>query len=128
MHLEQIRQDYQEFLKQYGFTQELVDVFLEMETIEDNDNSLVEIKDSEIAGKGIFLIRGVNEGEYLGMGKLDGKRVTAGRYTNHSPNPNAIFVALENTDVEMRAISSIKKGEEVTVDYRQAAKATGYNK
>jgi cold shock CspA family protein len=128
MDLEKIRQDYQDFLKEYGFTQELVDVFLEMETIEDNDKSLVEIKDSEIAGKGVFLIRDVSEGEYVGMGKVDGKRVTAGRYTNHSPNPNAIFVPLENTDVEMRAICSLKIGQEVTVDYRQAAKATGYNK
>ena len=126
--MDKIRQDYQNFLNEYGFTQELVDFYLEMETIEDNDKCLLEIKDSEIAGKGMFLIRDVIEGQYLGMGKRDEKRITAGRYTNHSPNPNAIFVTLENTDVEIRAICSLKRGEEVTVDYRQAAKATGYNK
>lgn len=123
--LEKLRNDYKDFLNEYGFTQELVDMYLEMDTIDYKDSeNLLELKDSEIAGKGMFAIRDICENEYIAMGKVNGSRAMAGRYTNHSPNPNAIFLALDNGDVSMFSVLKISEGEEVTVDYRQAIEAT----
>ena len=57
---------------------------------------------------------------YKFLRTVNGDRVLAGRYTNHSYSPNAHFVALDNSDIFMEANSDIENNSEVTVDYRQA--------
>ena len=127
--VETIRKDYADFLNEYGFTQEFVDTILNMNTVDDNDpKSLLELRDSLIEGKGMFAIRGIGENEYIAMGRVNGERVLAGRYINHAPNPNAIFVFMSNGDLFVQAKCSILKDAEVTIDYRQAGKVNGYNK
>jgi mannose-6-phosphate isomerase-like protein (cupin superfamily) len=121
LNIEKIRKDYDDFLIECGFTQAFVNSILDLDTIDDKDSkSLVVVKKSDIEGVGMFAIRNIKKSEYIAMGKVNGSRVLAGRYTNHSPDPNAIFVALENGDILMEAISDIEINEEVTVDYRQA--------
>jgi SET domain-containing protein len=64
--------------------------------------------------------------EHIAPGRFAGMRTPAGRYTNHSKNPNARFVLLDNNDVVLIASKEIygckggENGEEITVDYRQA--------
>lgn len=71
MDLKKVHKDYDDFLKEYGFTQEFVNVFLQMNTVDDKDSkSLVVIKDSDIEGKGMFAIRHIKKGEYIAMGRV----------------------------------------------------------
>lgn len=127
--LKTIRKDYADFLNEYGFTQDFVDTILNMNTVDDNDpKSLLEIRDSLIEGKGMFSIRDIEKNEYIAMGRVNGERVLAGRYINHAPDPNAIFVLMSNGDLFVQAKCSIIKDTEVTIDYRQAGKVNGYNK
>ena len=121
-----IRKDYTDFLNEYGFTQEFVDVILKLDTMDDKDpTSLVVIKDSVIEGVGMFAVRDITKGELIAMARVNGVRVLAGRYTNHSPIPNAIFVLEESMDLSLVASQDITSGEEVTINYRQAGEVNG---
>ena len=121
-----IRKDYTDFLNEYGFTQEFVDVILKLDTMDDKDpTSLVVIKDSVIEGVGMFAVRDITKGELIAMARVNGVRVIAGRYTNHSPTPNAIFVLEESMDLSLVASQDITSGEEVTINYRQAGEVNG---
>lgn len=121
-----IRKDYTDFLNEYGFTQEFVDVILKLDTMDDKDpTSLVVIKDSVIEGVGMFAVRDITKGELIAMARVNGVRVLAGRYTNHSPTPNAIFVLEESMDLSLVASQDIPSGEEVTINYRQAGEVNG---
>ena len=121
-----IRKDYTDFLNEYGFTQEFVDVILKLDTMDDKDpTSLVVIKDSVIEGVGMFAVRDITKGELIAMARVNGVRVIAGRYTNHSPTPNAIFVLEESMDLSLVASQDIPSGEEVTINYRQAGEVNG---
>ena len=57
--------------------------------------------------------------------RIDGKRTPAGVFTNHSCTPNAHFEAYTDGDLNLVASQNIYKGEEVTLDYRQAASVNG---
>ena len=68
----------------------------------------------------------LKSGEIIAPARLDGKRTPAGRYTNHSKNPNSIMILRDNNDIDLVAKKVIKGcqggnlGEEITIDYRQA--------
>jgi len=91
----------------------------------------VKVSDSYIQGKGLFITSPVLPGEIIAPARIDGKRTPAGRFTNHSPTPNAKMVLLTNGDMDLVAIQDIDgcyggdHGEEVTVDYRQVIKEKG---
>lgn len=124
--IKSIRADYVDFLDEYNFTQEFVDTLLALRTLDNEDNMCkVELKESAIEGKGMFAIQDVEAGGYLAMVRIDGDRVLAGRYTNHSPTPNALFVLDKIGDLRMEALHNITSGEEVTINYRQAGEVNG---
>lgn len=127
---EEDRIDYLLLLKQIGLT--------EGQVREQSENDLDQIpmpngfapkftiRDSYIEGKGVFLSVGAEPGEVIAPSRLGGKRTPAGRFTNHSKNPNAAFVMSDNGDIYLVATKTIsgcvggEQGEEVTVNYRQA--------
>lgn len=85
----------------------------------------VAIFDSPIEGKGLFALANIAEGDLIVHGRIGDKRTPAGRYVNHSKNPNAIPVnGLNGVDfIALRDISGNKggfTGEEITIDYREA--------
>lgn len=122
-HLDYIRDDYKAFLTDYNLTQDQVDAMLKLPTFHDNEwNTDIAIKPSEIAGVGLFTGIAIKEGEFIAVVRLNGNRYTAGRFTNHSPFPNAIFVRNEEGNLSLEALEDIEKGVEVTIDYRQAGK------
>lgn len=121
-----IRNDYKDFLNEYGFTQEYVDTMLDLPTTDDRGTDyILELRDSPIDGRGLFAIEAINEGEYIAMARVNGKRMLAGRYTNHSPTPNAVFIHDGSGDLSMLSLQNIAVGEEVTVNYRQAGEVNG---
>ena len=86
---------------------------------------------SPIQGIGIFLTADAPAGYVVGPARLNGMRTPLGRYTNHSPYPNACMELLPNGDVQLVLLRSVKgclggqDGEEVTIDYRQALSLSG---
>lgn len=89
------------------------------------------IRDSTIEGKGVFVSSPVAAGEVIAPARIRGLRTPAGRYTNHSRRPNAIFMQDAAGDIWLVASRPIHgcaggdSGEEVTVDYRQALSLSG---
>lgn len=119
------REDYERFLVEYGFTQQFLDPIVQSTAdqvpMPEGFNKLA-LQPSPIHGLGMFATCAVEEGELLAPARVDGKRTPAGRYTNHSVEPNAVFVALDSGDLNMVAARAIQAGEEVTIDYRQAGR------
>ena len=87
----------------------------------------VQVSSSQIEGKGLFATGNFREGDLIAPVYLGGI-TPAGQYTNHSPNPNAEFV-LVNNDVVLVALRDIEGckggelGEEITVDYRSTLRS-----
>ncbi|MEK7567350.1 MAG: SET domain-containing protein [Patescibacteria group bacterium] len=105
--------------------------------------SPIEIRKSEIEGKGVFAARNIEKGEHvysypsgkiigasdilripendkryldkIGDGKFEIIEPPA-RYVNHSCNPN-----IEEKDRKAFALRDIKRGEEITIDYDKIA-------
>lgn len=118
--------DYQDFLNEYGLTEEYV------RSMSENEHDLIKdmipsifISNSNIEGLGIFSNEDIKAGFFICPARINGFRTLAGRYTNHSSNPNAIFTAMENDNLGLLAIKPISYGEEITIDYRQAMEING---
>ena len=85
----------------------------------------VEIAKSKIEGRGLFTTADIKEGDVIAPARLKGMRTPAGRYINHSKNPNSYFFMDSVGDVFVVANKNLKGyrggnlGDEITVDYRQ---------
>ena len=90
----------------------------------------VMVAPSKIEGDGLFATGNIPQFEVIAPASIDGKRTPAGRFTNHSKNPNSMMFRMEDGTiylVALRDISGCKggdMGEEITVDYRQALAVT----
>jgi hypothetical protein len=78
---------------------------------------------SNVEGQGVFVDRDFQAGETIGPARWMEKRTPLGRYTNHSPEPNAEMVVKEE-HIYLRTLVAIKKHTEVFIDYRTIA---GFN-
>lgn len=81
----------------------------------------VEKKASDIHGYGMFAQMPFAEGERIGPGRMENNRTLLGRFVNHSPFRNAVFVR-DGLDIVLVAVAEIKTGDEITVDYRDSIK------
>lgn len=117
------RDDYALFLTQIGLNQDQMDEIVKNDSdlIDMPDGFDVELKDSDINGKGLFATRQFQCGELICPGRIDGKRTPAGRYINHSQNPNAEPIKFGD-DINAIAIRNINLGDEILVDYRASMK------
>lgn len=109
--------DYHEAIKKHGYTHENVVKISE----NPNDQILfdmdygVEVKDSPIHGKGLFAAKDFQE-SVICPARLGAMRTPAGRYTNHSMNPNCAMI-FSDGDIYLKAIKFIAKDTELTTDY-----------
>ena len=101
------RLDFEVFLLQIGKTQAEMD-------------SIVKIRESVIHGRGLFATKEFSLGDVICPGRLGGMRTPAGRFTNHSPTPNAEGLRLESGDILAIATKRIQVNEEVSLDYRNS--------
>ena len=122
------RHDFAALVKQAGFDEQTVRAQSENESDQmpmPDGFARVAIRQSPIEGLGVFLSYPAEDGELIGPARLHGLRTPLGRYTNHSRDPNAVFVKHDD-DIYLYASRRISgcsggdQGEEVTVDYRQA--------
>ncbi|MFW1754307.1 SET domain-containing protein-lysine N-methyltransferase [Acinetobacter wanghuae] len=124
------RDDFEQVLKDFGFDAETV----RQQSEDESDQidmpvafkAVAQVRDSNIEGKGLFLSWHTMLGQIIAPARISGKRTPAGRYVNHSINPNCKYVADENGDIYLMSLRDIEGckgggcGEELTVDYRQA--------
>jgi hypothetical protein len=93
--------------------------------------SRLSVRNSPIEGRGLFLSSPAKEGEMIAPARIGEKQTIAGRYVNHAKNPNCAFRKDESGGVWLYALRDIAGctaghyGEELTVDYTQAAIISG---
>jgi hypothetical protein len=117
------RDDYADLLIEMDVTEEhVLSIVGDMsDHIDFNRNyeNRVDIAKSDIQGRGIFTLREFEAGTLIVPTRIGNRRTYAGRYTNHSPNPNVVG-KLFGDDIYFVAVNDIAAGDELTVDYRQA--------
>ncbi len=121
--IEKDRKDFRLFLDQMGMTQDQMDAVVQMDhdLIPMPESFNVELRDSALHGKGLFAIKEFSAGELICPGRINGKRTPAGRFINHSSNPNATTSKVGD-DIEAVAIRKIQENEEIVIDYRTSMK------
>lgn len=121
--------EYQDLLAELGVSEELVRA--QSERAEDQVDFppgayKVKVGPSKIEGQGLIATADIAEGESVCPALIAGKRTPAGRYTNHSNNPNVRPVQQATGVVYWVATRAIagsrggEDGEEITIDYREA--------
>ena len=113
-------EDYYSVLAEFGFTEKTARHQSEdvSDQIDLDDEYGVVVGKSEIEGAGLHAVTGFNSGEIIMPARIDGYRTVAGRYVNHSANPNAKMV-MDGGDIILVAIVDIG-AEEITTDYRES--------
>jgi hypothetical protein len=121
------QKDYQHFLIEYGLTQELVTQLVENEFDQIGFPGWVaiEVRDSSIQGVGMFATKTIDKDEIIAPVRIGDKRTPAGRFINHSPNPNVAFKPSIDGGLDMYALRVLRQDEELLVDYRQAMNVNG---
>jgi hypothetical protein len=118
------RLSYEEFRRELGMPQHVIDAIVHNTgdcVVTEQCELNCSRGESAIHGIGIFATRDIQPQEVIAPGRIGGKRCVAGRWTNHSAAPNAMFVAgTGRAEIELISIASISQGSEITVDYKQA--------
>jgi hypothetical protein len=124
--------DFNKMLIDVGVTKEIVKK--QSENMDDyqeiiTNNIKIIISESSIEGKGLFATAPIMAGEIILPARLDGIRTQAGKYTNHSANPNAEMKFIDGNiyliaKTEISGCRGGELGDEITIDYRQAIKET----
>jgi|6_EtaG_2_1085325.scaffolds.fasta_scaffold102719_3 hypothetical protein len=112
-------------LKDLGITLDQLTMFCDFGIDIDMPLKNIEVKKSPIHGKGVFATQTIKPLTLIGQVFFNRLYKThLGRYTNHSLTPNIIFVYVEEEgwewcdNVIALSINTIKKNEEILVDYR----------
>lgn len=106
-------------LRDLGLTMEQLEYLTEQGEVLEFQIDRVEKRQSDIHGYGMFATEDIPSQTLIGLGSVNYKYKTLlGRYTNHSINPNCLFVYLANNDVVMMSLRDILSGEELLIDYR----------
>lgn len=120
------RVDYFHAISELGFTHEQVVAISnnedDMVDLPPGTGSLVFIATSSISGNGLFSSFECKQGDELCVARIKNKRTIAGKYVNHSKQPNCFFRCDDNGDVYLVASKEIPSKSELTVDYRLARK------
>ena len=112
------RLDYDQFLTEFGLTEKDLQAATHSMPVTLLSDSNVYVAPSGIDGMGLFA-NDVSGGDVLAPMMLDGEKTEAGRYTNHSHDPNAIMIVVDHKNIDLVATRDIAN-EEVTIDYRKS--------
>ena len=116
------RWDYQRFLAEYRLTEEKVQQLMAENREIQMHYERIALEASPIHGLGYFARQELQPHFAFAIARCGITRTSAGRYINHSSSPNTVFVLHVNWDLYAVSTRTIMEGEEVTVDYRQAAR------
>lgn len=119
----QDRYDYQRAIADLGRTHAQVRAIVENEIdqipMPEGAGLKMIVAPSKIDGLGVFAVDQINPGEVVAPARIQSWRTPAGRYTNHARYPNA-FMQVNGRDINLVADRVICRGEEITVNYREA--------
>ena len=126
------RKDYLSVLAESGLSHETARAQTENEDDRlDIDNTNIRVSKYPIDVLGLYVTLPVKANDIICPARISGMRTQAGRYTNHTMNPNAIMVLRDNGDIDLVALVDLQGcqggslGTEVTIDYRQALALAG---
>jgi hypothetical protein len=118
--IERARTDYTAFLTEFGLDQPTMDQIVHHDDlIPMPPQYAVQLAPSLLQGQGLFALIHFEAGDVICPGRLSGHRTPAGRYINHSPEPNAKGI-LKGDDIWAVALVEIEAGDEILIDYREA--------
>ena len=116
--------DFLKLLQENSLNEEDVDRVINSKEFDDligdvipEETNLYSIGKSPIHKKGIFTTKKITKDSVIGYAVKDQHRTLLGRYTNHSPYNNAIFVK-EGNNIKTIATDNIDINEEIFVNYR----------
>lgn len=128
------RDDYALMLAETGFSEDQVraetEISEDMVDLPETYSVRLSVRPSPIEGRGLFISHPAKAGDLIAPARIAGNRTIAGRYVNHSHNPNCKYERIGN-NVVLIAIKDIggaaggSPGDELTADYRQALVASG---
>ena len=118
------QEDYKKFLVENGLTEESIQEQMDLVPVHCPSGCLekIQLGSSLIHNIGIFSVVPLAENEIISPARLGNQKCIAGRYTNHSPTPNAKMVLNSDNSVDLVALCAIQIGTEITVDYRSSIK------
>lgn len=116
--------DYAAFLAESGFSESFV------RAVSDDMSDHIDaagvipacVRPSRIQGVGVFATEPLDEGELIGPTRVRGRRTFLGRRMNHSAAPNCVVCPV-GRDLVVVTSARVLRGDEMTVDYRQALRA-----
>jgi len=118
--IERDRADYAAFLTEFGLDQITMDIIVNYDDlIPMPPQYAVELANSPLHGQGLFARAHFESGDEICPGRLAGHRTPAGRFINHSSEPNAKGVK-RGDDIWAVALAPIELGAEILIDYREA--------
>ena len=121
--------DYHRFLAENGLDEQRVQAIVQNEADQvpmPVGSSMAKEGPSRISGTGMFATSDLQPGDFIAPARVSGMRTPAGRFTNHSAQPNGKMVAAPGGDIHLVALRSILSGDEVLIDYRQANSVNGF--
>lgn len=115
------RNDYGDLISDWGIRDYIKSCGERLDDLIDKEPTLFKVysSPSRRGGIGLFAKNEICSGEFIAYAKINWKRCSAGRFTNHSIRPNAEFVG-DEANLDMMALRNIGLGEEVTVNYRES--------
>ncbi len=118
------RDDYQKFLLEFHLTEEDAQAATHSTDVVALSSIRVTVKKSMIEGLGLFANGTIDANEVIVPALLNGEKTEAGRYTNHSGEPNAKIIVIDGRNINLVAIRDITN-EEITTDYRENLRVQG---
>jgi hypothetical protein len=125
--IQNAREDFSRFLDEVELTDS--EVWILTSRTDDRipmpeDVELIQVKPSLIHGLGLFAVESVYIGQLLAPMNINGLRTPAGRFANHSNEPNCIAVPKDD-NLYLVAARNLEQGEELLLNYRQPIAALG---
>ena len=115
--MQEANSDYQRFLKDTNLTEEYIqNLTHSVPFVKLNDDNL-RVAESDIDGIGLFA-KDLSIGSSI-PALRNGEKTEAGRFVNHSDNPNAEMVVVNDRNIELITTRHISD-EEITIDYRES--------
>lgn len=106
------------FLKRWGLTEEMIQEQMDSRDICDHGCIALTVEQSKVHGEGLFPMRRVLKGEFLGNANYGVLYTALGRFVNHSSKPNIEF-DFGYPFVRVTALRDIEPMEELFVDYNR---------
>lgn len=112
--------DYQNLLSEIELTEDQIQEIVNTDDLTDMPEGYGHVYTalSVIEGTGLFTSKNIRKGDVICPVRVLEKRTIAGRYSNHALHANALPYS-ENGILYIIANSDIKKGDEITTNYRE---------